>query len=581
MTSAQTIEYSLGMSKPWTHLLEVELAFRNLPSNMQSLDLILPVWRTGRYVVFDFAGGVQDFSASDGAGKPLAWKKTDKTTWQIQTSGSTTVKARYLVFANEFNLRTRGLNADHAFVDPITVFMYAEPFRKLPLRLRVMPYGNWRVTTGLEAVKGERFTYHAPNYDYFIDCPIEVGTQKEFEFDVAGKKHVLMIYGEGNYDPKRMIEDMTKIVIACKEFWGSLPYERYVFMLHVTPTSSGGTEHINSTIMGARPFIFSDPNAYRNFLGLVAHEFFHTWNVKQIRPKGIHPFDFTKENYTEELWVSEGTTDYYDALLLTRLGYYTADEYLRRIADGIRDDRERPGNLRQSLTESSFDAWVKHWRSTEQAYNFQTDYYSKGANVSLLLDLEIRHRSQNKHSLDDVMRAMFERFPLSGEGFTNADFQRTAEELAGGSLQEFFASFVYGTAPLPWERVLAYAGLKLVPRENDTKPWLGLAVSEAGDRLRVTRVVAGSPAYEASVNVNDEIVAMDGYRVRAADLITRPQEMNGGTTVRLTIFRNEMLRDIEVTLRKRPVPAHTIRKIERPTPVQKAIYEQWLGTKWW
>ncbi len=583
MTSAQQpfVEYKLGMSKPHTHLLEVEVAFENLPSNDKELDLILPVWRSGRYVLFDFAGGVQEFSAVDGTNKPLDWTKVDKSTWRIQKQGATAVTARYKVYANEFNQRTRGLNDEHAFVDPMSAFMYVEKYRRLPLTLTVVPYGSWHITTGLDAIKGERPKFTAPNYDYFLDCPLEVGNQKDFEFEVEGKKHVLMIYGSGNYDFDAMIRDISKLVTANKEFWGRLPYERYVFMLHVTPSAGGGTEHINSTIMGSKPFIFKNPDAYRGFLGLVSHEYFHTWNVKQLRPSGIHPYDPTRENYLKELWIAEGTTDYYGSLLLVRYGFKPAQKYLdEEIAGAAYRDRLRPGNKIQSLSECSFDAWIKFWRNTEQSFNSETDYYVKGSDVSLLLDLEIRQRTKNKHSLDEVMKAMFERFRLGEKGYTVDDFQKVAEEFSGGSLKQFFDDYVHGTKPLEWEKYLGYAGLELTPKDTVMKPWLGLLTSDVAEKTRVIRVVAGSPAYEAGLDVNDEVLAIDGVRARTADLQGRVSEMKAGDRMKLTVFRDERLREFEVTLRNQEIASYKITKTKNPSGLQKAIYEGWLKQNW-
>ncbi len=575
-----TVEYTLGMSRPSSHLMEIEVSYGNLPSGDATLDLILPVWRSGRYVVFDFAGGVQGFSVADGNGKPLQWSKVDKTTWRIQKKGAAKVIASYRMFANEFNTRTKGLNDEHLFVDPMSSFMYAEKYRKLPLTITVIPYGNWHVATGLDPVKGEKNKFTAPNYDYFADCPIEVGTQKEWEFEVDGTKHMLMIAGEGNYNPDTLIKDISRIVKACKDFWGKFPYNHYTFMVHLMANSSGATEHINSTILDVRPFIFKGPETYRGFLGTVTHEFFHTWNVKQLRPKGINPYDFTKENYTEELGIAEGTTDYYASLLMTRLGFQKPHQYLERLASNIRADRERPGNLKQSLAESSFDAWVKYWRNTEESYNYEADYYDKGASVSLLLDLEIRSRSNNKRSLDNVMRAMFERFPLSGSGYTTADLRKAAEEFAGGSLKEFFDKYMYGTASIDWDEYLSYAGLQLVAKDTAGTPWLGIEMRDTKDSMKVTRVVAGSPAYDAGVNVGDQVIALNGYRVSRDELTKRTAEMKAGDNVRLTVFRDERLREFEIILKNRPVPAYTIVKSKSPTVLEKSIYESWLETEW-
>jgi len=578
LAQTPTIHYKLGMSQPWTHLFEVEVSYSGLPRSGETFDLLLPVWRSGRYVVFDFAGDVQEFSAQDGKGSPLGWEKTDKMTWHIRKGSSTTVTAKYKVYANEVNQRTKEMNDQGAFLDGSAVFMYADKYRGLPLTLTVTPYRDWHVTTGLENAKGAKNTLTSPTYDYLIDCPLFVGNQLDVEFEAGGRPHVLSILGEGNYDTKKMVKDITKLVEANKELWGSLPYQRYVFMLHVSPRHGGGTEHINSTAMGTRPWGFTNTNSYNGFLGLVSHEYFHTWNVKQIRPKGISPYDWTKENYTKELWVSEGTTSYYTSRMMMRAGLSTPARYVDQLPGQIQGDRQKPGNKLQSATESSFDAWIKYWKQNEQAFNAETDYYDRGSDISLFLDLEIRNRSNNKASLDNVMKAMYERFPWNGTGFTVDDFRKVCDEFAGSSLKQFFDDHVYGTKPLEWEKVLLYAGLE-AKSKTEQKAWFGAFIGGEPPRIR-WQVAAGSPAYIAGLDLNDEIIALNGYRVSANDFNTRIGEMKAGDVVKLTVMRSDELREFNVTLVNNPVPGYTVTKVSDPTDLQKAIYESWVMTKW-
>jgi len=578
LAQTPTIHYKLGMSQPWTHLFEVEVSYSGLPRSGETFDLLLPVWRSGRYVVFDFAGDVQEFSAQDGKGSPLGWEKTDKMSWRIRKGSSTTVTATYKVYANEVNQRTKEMNDQGAFLDGSAVFMYADKYRGLPLTLTVTPYRDWHVTTGLENAKGAKNTLTSPTYDYLIDCPLFVGNQLDVEFEAGGKPHVLSVLGEGNYDTKIMVKDITKLVEANKELWGSLPYQRYVFMLHVSPRHGGGTEHINSTAMGTRPWGFTNTNSYNGFLGLVSHEYFHTWNVKQIRPKGISPYDWTKENYTKELWVSEGTTSYYTSRMMMRAGLSTPARYVDQLPGQIQGDRQKPGNKLQSATESSFDAWIKYWKQNEQAFNAETDYYDRGSDISLFLDLEIRNRSNNKASLDNVMKAMYERFPWNGTGFTVDDFRKVCDEFAGSSLKQFFDEHVYGTKPLEWEKVLLYAGLE-AKSKTEQKAWFGAFIGGEPPRIR-WQVAAGSPAYIAGLDLNDEIIALNGYRVSANDFNTRIGEMKAGDVVKLTVMRSDQLREFNVTLVNNPVPGYTVTKVSDPTDLQKAIYESWVMTKW-
>ncbi len=578
MSNAEpSVTYTLSMSKPQTHLFEVEITLHNFDSKIVAFHM--PAWRTGRYLIFDFSGGVQEFNALDEKNQHLSFKKIDKDTWHIEKENSKTITVTYKVYANEFNLRTRELNSEHAFVDPLSVFMYVEELKNKPIELKVIPFGNWKVTTGLEEVPGKSFTFSAPNFEYFGDCPLEIGNQKDFQFFVDGKKHIISIYGDGNWNSDTLITDFTKIVIANKELWGELPYQKYIFMIHCQPNAGGGTEHINSTILGVRPFVFSNPGSYKGFIGLVSHEYFHTWNVKQLRPKAFAPYDFSKENYTEELWVSEGTTSYYDDLILVRAKFSNAKSYLENITQMVNNERSRYGNMIQPLAESSFDSWIKYWRGKQNSQNAESDYYSKGSQVSLLIDLEIRQRSKNKFSFDDVLRIMFKRFP-STKGFTNADLQKVCEEFAGSSMKEIFTSFLYTTTPLPWNKILFYAGLEVVPKDSIKKINLGISLQDFGEKIRIINVTPNSSAERAMLDINDEIVALNGFRIRAADFTERIASMKEGEEVSITVFRNDKLKEIKIKLEYFGIPSFTVKKINKPTELQLAIYEDWLKESW-
>lgn len=578
MTNAQsTISYTLSMSKPQTHLLEVAITLRDFSS--KTVAFHMPAWRTGRYMILDFSGGIQEFRVMDEKNNTLSFKKTDKDTWLIEKGNSKTVFVTYKVYANEFNLRTRELNSEHAFVDPLSVFMYVEELKNNPLELKVIPFDHWKVTTGLDEVDGKPLTFSAPNFEYFGDCPLEIGTQKDFDFFVDGKKHIISIYGEGNWNSDTLINDFTKIVIANKELWGDLPYQKYVFMIHCQPNAGGGTEHINSTIMGVRPFIFSNPAAYKGFIGLVSHEYFHTWNVKQLRPKAFAPYDFSKENYSEELWVSEGTTSYYDDLILVRAKFTSAKSYLENITQMVNNERSRYGNTIQPLAESSFDSWIKYWRGKQNSQNAESDYYGKGSYVSLLLDLEIRHRSKNKYSFDDVLRTMYQRFPKT-KGFTNADIQSVCEEFSGISMNDLFEWYLYSTTPLPWEKVLSYSGLQVSVKDSSKKINLGISLQDVGEKTRIIYITPNSPAEKALLDINDEIIALNGFRVRASEFNERIASMNKGDEIFVTVFRNDKLKEIKLRLEYFGTAPLIIKKIDTPTDLQKSIYESWLGERW-
>lgn len=577
---APTLHYSLSMPRPWTHLFHVEVKFEHLPSTEKNLDLVLPVWRTGRYVIFDFAGGVERFTAEDGKGRALTVTKTDKTTWRVAPAGSESVIVRYEVYADEFSQRTRGLNDEHGFIDGTAVFMYAPAYRQLPLTLTVVPYETWHVTTGLDSIPGERFVFTAPGYDHLADCPLEIGTQRDYSFTVNGTPHVLSISGPTNCIPDSLVSLASRVVRMNAAYWGSLPYKRYVFILHAMADPGGATEHVNSTVIDFSSSRLRTPDPCMNLIGTFSHEFFHTWNIKQFRPRGMDPYDWTRENYSRELWFVEGGTSYLHGLLLARNGYSLAKNYVEGLHWQIEGDRQRPGNKEESATECSFDAWVKYSRNLPQGYNSGTDLYGKGAQVSMLMDLTIRHESGNRASMDDLVHALYKRFPPGSGGYTVDDLERIAVELAGNAMHDFFTRYVRGTAAMDWETMLGYAGLTVKPVEGSERTWLGVTPMEQGGKTVTRQVVAGSPAFDAGVNVGDEIVALNGFRVRSSDLVQRIAEMSPGEKVKLSVFRGDELREFEIPLRKQEVPSYTVTKVEKPTALQKKILESWLNAKW-
>ncbi|HMD13007.1 MAG TPA: PDZ domain-containing protein, partial [Bacteroidota bacterium] len=375
-----------------------------------------------------------------------------------------------------------------------------------------------------------------------------------------------------------LVRDISKIVKAEKEFWGSFPYKRYVFLLECTPNIGGGTEHLNSTVMQTSPFVFRNSDSYSGFIsGLVAHEFFHTWNVKQLRPRGIDPYDFTKENYTQELWIAEGMTSYYADIISVRTGFTTVSKFIDHLGSIISSDRQRPGNKIESVADASFDAWIggtQHW------YNTESDFYERGEDVSALLDLEIRQKTSNKFSLDNVMREMYKHYPLSGTGYTLVDFQQVITEMTGWDCRQFFTDFVYGTKPLNWEDELVVAGLNVTCSDSVAKAWLGVSLYDAGGSTRINRIIAGSPAYQSGLDENDEVLALNDFRIRASSLPDRIGEMKPGDKVTLTVFQNDRLRTLPITLGIAPKTNYKVAQVGNPTELQKAIFEGWLGSKW-
>lgn len=575
-----SVSYTVSMPYPSNHLFEIKMDLENIPfSNEEYLDFILPVWRSGRYVIFNFSSGVQEFTASDISGNQLKWNKTEKAKWRVENKNINAVIITYKVYSNEFGMRTRGLNDEYALIDPSAVLMYIEKYRHNALKLNIRPYGNWHVTTGLDKSNSDN-NFTAPDYDYLTDCPLVIGNQDDIEFNVQGKKHVASYLGNVNYSTSEITGDLEKIIEENNEFWGGLPYNNFTFLFLFTGDEFGGTEHMNSCIINIPSFYLTDKSHYNDFISVCSHEYFHTWNVKRLRPKGITPYDFTKENYTEELWIAEGTTSYYEHIILLKTGQEKSEDFRENLQKAIMKYDSRPGNTIQSLAESSFDSWIKFWVNTPNKWISESDYYSKGAILSMLIDLEIRNDSQNKYSLDNVMRTMYEHYPLSNGGYTNADFINICNEFAGQNIQHLFDKYLYSTDSIDWNKFLNYAGIKLVKSVKEQKSSIGVSTYDDGNRLKISYVIPESPAYDTGLDMGDEIIALNGYRVNSSSLAKRIESMNDGELVKLTIMRNNKLKEFNVAVKSSPVYDYKIEKLGNATDLQIKIYNSWLNSDW-
>ena len=578
------IAFYVSMSKPHTHMLEVEVRVtRPATSQIPAEEfLVMPVWTPGSYLVREFARHVQDFSAVDAAGRALRWEKTNKNTWRVVTGGAREWRASYRVYANELSVRTNQLNSDHAFWNNAALLMYLEGFLSAPSTLHIQAPQPWKIATGLPAAG--KNTFRAENFDVLYDSPVEVSNFKTISFAVKNVPHRIVIDGEGNYDPERMKRDVQKIVEASVELMGGeIPYRDYTFILHLRANTGGGLEHLNSTALGFRRFSFRPDSSYRGFLGLVSHEFFHLWNVKRIRPDALGPFDYTKENYTKLLWVAEGITSYYGDLILRRAGLLSEKDFLNETARAFQSFQRVQGRRVMSAEEASFDTWIKYYRQDENSINSQIDYYDKGQIVGLLLDLEIRKLSHNQKSLDDVMRALYTEFFKKDRNYTPADFQRLCEQMAGASLEDFFSRFVRGREEHDYNSGLIAAGLRLDNSEASDgvkaveKAYLGVDLTQEGDRLMVSRVLEGSPAYVQGLNTGDQIVAFDNMRVNKDFFDARLAEKRPGQLVSLTIFRFDDLSALPIKLGSMSDGVYRILPVANPTEEQKRIYRSWLG----
>jgi len=615
-TTHPPVRYTVALPEPSTQMVEMAITVPDVSAD--SIEFVLPVWRPGRYTILDPSSTVREVRASDPAtGAALPIEKVRKNAWRVQTNGAASVRVDYRVYANALGDRTRHVDDTHAFLSPSTAFLYVPQRRADPLVVHIDAPAEWDIATGLEPDPADPRGVVAPNYDVLVDSPLEIGIHKRFTFDVGGTPHEIILWGDDDidYDEAKLTADLAAIVRTQCDVFGEFPYRRYVFLTHVGRGAGGGTEHLNSTIMQTSTRSFESDAAYQGFLGLVAHEFFHTWNVKQLRPAGIDPYDYERENYTRLLWVAEGTTSYYGALTLVRTGHTEPAKYLKDLSRSIDSLRRRPGRLVKSPEQASFDAWIEYGRSTPDDVNSTLSFYTSGAMASLALDLTVRQRSGGKASLDDVMRTMYERFPLSGGGYTPDDLLHVINEVSGSDFTEFFNRCIRGTEDFDFESVAGACGLEFIfePTSRAEDDQTSRAREEAGSMSdgaeasasacnsavpdadiplkaylglnltgpRVAALLSDGPAYASGLMVGDEIAAADGKRITSqGDLDKRVEALKPGATIRVSYFRREELREVSITLAGVPDGQWTLRRVKEPTDEQKAQYGDWLGQEW-
>jgi predicted metalloprotease with PDZ domain len=571
------IYYQVAMPHPTAHLFEVTLQVKGWQESV--LDLKMPVWTPGSYLVREYAKQVQELTAvASQKNLPLVSQKISKNHWVIETTNITEITVFYRVFANELSVRTNHLDATHAYFNGAALFFFIPGLEKQSVMIEIIPpQQDWRVTTTLPMVPGEINTFKAKDFDTLVDSPFEIGTQQIYDFQVLGKPHQLAIWGKGNVNPQKIIEDTTKIIEIEASLYGGLPYERYLFLLHLSSNGFGGLEHKDCCSLIYSRFGFRAKDKYNRFLQLVAHEFFHLWNVKRIRPKALEAFDYERENFTQSLWFSEGTTSYYDLLIPLRAKIYDSTTFLDNLSKEITRFLTTPGRKIQAVTEASFDAWIKLYRRDSNSDNSQISYYLKGELISLLLDLLIRERHQNQRSLDNVMRQMWEDFGKAEVGFTPQQLQSVIESVAAMDLGDFFERYVEGTEELPFDRYLEPFGLQIGQvLEEDAPPYLGIRVQSDRGKEIIKFVEATSPAGLAGIDAEDELLAIEGFRVTADQLNDCLKDYQVGDMIQIAVFHQHELRTIPVTLAAPQPSRYEVAPMKNISDVQKQNFATWL-----
>jgi predicted metalloprotease with PDZ domain len=581
-----SVVYRLLVAEPHTHHVVVDLEVDGVEGPAR---LVMPSWTPGSYLMREFPRNVVSFAAGDASAHPLPHRKLDKNTWEVDAPADGKLRVRYLVYADELSVRTSHVDASHAFISGTSVFMQVAGREKEDVRVEVRMPRGWTVATALE----ERApgSFRARDYDELADAPLEIGTHEAIDFEVDGVPHRYALWGRGNYDRERLAADTARIVRTEKALFGELPYRAYTLILHLANGGSGGLEHRDCSVLQADRWAFRG-QPYESFLGLVAHEIFHAWNGKRIRPAALGPFDYTREAYTRELWVVEGFTTYYTDVILRRAGLISPQRFLDRLAEQLVRHFQTPGRMVQPLEDASFDTWIKFYRPDANTPNATISYYAKGALVALLLDLEIRRRTGNARSLDDLMRALWAESGAPDVGFAPGRVEALASEIAGSDLGPLFDQWLRSTAELSFDEAFATVGVVIRPMQPPShapggmgeaaaeRPRqeirTGMQIRSEHGRVLVGSVLAGSAAWRAGVSANDELLALDGFRVHAESFVGRLQEKAPGEKARLTLFRRDELREVEMDVEPGPPSRVLLRTVESPTPEQRAMFESWL-----
>ena len=570
------ISYTLKMPRPQNHYFQVEMQVTQIKQKTATVKL--PVWAPGSYLVREFSRHLNQVKAYSLQGTALPVIKKTKNAWEIDLKGQTAFVVKYEVYAFELSVRTSFLDETHGFVSGPSMFMYLDGHKETGGELLVQPHASFkRISTGLslksEVKQGNNQTFTFDNYDQLVDCPIEIGNQYEFEFEAVGVKHTVAMYGEGNFDPERLKEDMAKIVEEETKVVGVNPNKRYVFIVHNVVGGDGGLEHCNSTVLSVDRWTYDGSN-YINFLNLVAHEYFHLWNVKRIRPIELGPFNYDQEVYTNYLWVMEGFTSYYDELILRRCGFYAQEEMLKKIQIAVNYVESSVGARVQPVAHASFDAWIKAYRPNENSSNTTMTYYSRGLIIAAVLDAMIIKQSNGKECLDHLMKDLYETYYVGkNRGFTDAEFKACLVKHTGQDMAEFFLKYIDGTEVIPYSMYFLPLGVE-VSDVGGVKPVFGANVSEEGGKVIIKSIRSNSSAEDAGLSVNDEIIACMNYRV---DKPMLDALMNGaavGDEFELTISRDQLMRKVivKITGQKRSTFIFTNRHTDESLP----LFNYWL-----
>lgn len=579
----ETLSFVVSLEHPEARLCHVDFHCGGLKKGTH--DFIMPAWMPGDYRMQNYAKNVTNFTARDAAGRALAWAKADTNTWRVQSGGASALTVSYDVIPGQAAAQT-SLSENSGFIAPTDTYMYLDGQIPHPVTVTIKPKMGWtNIATGLDPVAGKSNTFYAPDFDILYDCPTLLGRLEVLPFEVRGIHHEFDGANLGQFDRVKFVSDLKRMVESATTLMGDIGYKHYTF---IVAGRNAGIEHLDETTL---PFNGSDvSNSIRNkhWLDFVAHEYFHNYNVKRIRPIALGPFDYEHENRTYLLWLSEGFTDYYAWIVLRRAGLLSVEDVLNGtggqrgfpgLAGAIASYENFPGHLYQSVAYASWNEWGPRLGggAGRGGPRLNLSYYDKGNIVGTLLDLKIRHESQNKKSLDDVMRGLYrEYYQEKKRGFTDLEFREMCESKAGAKLDEVF-DYAYTTKPLDYPKYFNYAGLDIAMPKELASGDFGAIVRESDGKLTVTAVEPISSAAQAGLVAQDEIVSADGKVVNAESFGDLVNARKPGEQIEVVYAHAGATNTAKIALgRKMDKGAFILTPQSHPTALQAAILKDWL-----
>jgi predicted metalloprotease with PDZ domain len=551
------IATKISLKKLNQHLVKVEMRFTS-PYDNPILEM--PSWTPGSYLIREYSRHVQRFNTTDNAFSIISSKKISKNNWQLKCPTNTILIISYEIYAFDLTVRTSYLDNRKCLLNPAGICMYildaskSNNSKSWPIKLTFEIPEKWELFTSL---KSEGSEYFAGHFDELVDSPIAIAHEdviSKYQYTYTQSNQlipntVVFIGDKSNEDIEKFSNDIQKLQDNSVKMFGQLPYDRYLWLIFITEKGRGGLEHKYSNTSIITRYSFKDPKQYAKVLSLEAHEHFHTYNIKRIRPKQLGPFDYEKEVYTKLLWVAEGLTSFYDNIILPRSNLVSVEEYWDIFSEDLERYYQIPGRHVISLEESSFDTWIKLYRPNENSVNSLISYYLKGGIVGFMLDLEIRNQSNWKNSLDSFYQFMYEKYKEESEmGFEEDDLRNLIESATNTSLDDFWNKYISGTDEIDLAQYLALIGMKLEFSSKDEVPYTGINFN--GKSTLVKSILRDSPAESAGIYAFDEIIAINGYKINNSTFNKILNNFQVNDIVDIQLFRDGKLLTVQLSIKE-------------------------------